>query len=633
MVICPKCGFGRPIHLGRGSYKCESCGNVFKPKMCPNCGSYAMIHAGRGAYRCQNCNYVQAPSRTPNAPASPAPSPAPTPTDESKETKSRYKDFLAKFKPSNTIGFPRPFSLLLIIIALVIAFYPLPFLQEQPFMKFVIFCALVILNLTFERGSIGSSIFIIIIGVMWFLTQTPAGQSFIEEIGLKEQIDEAVRGVQYSGCYMTNAFNVNILSGGNLNEFCYKQVYGYRAKKEGCKDCVTFTPTPRRTGIPLQPTIIEIPISLQSNSNAPAKNINVKTIDLDSGKEGTIINDKCTVDKPCKLAVGDPEIQVRSSLILPCKNSIEYKVIVSYDYVVEGQAEFRIKQGQYATAKLSEAVVEGTSSSGPLSFGIKSDTLEYIVGEDREVFVNFYLFNEGRGVVKPKKTTVTQVPPRETAPLKLEECQGLAKVTPIDETHFDIESYGSIPSNGGDMVQCRFLLPDSVAVPYLTYKFIGVTDYSYSFEKKDSLMIDLTNYPCKMTGSRWRFVSGSSQSNWYSPDFDDAVWSFTDLPDKDWTDSDRYYRKSLVFIKGSDKTWLNVSSDDGAECYVNGNSLFSDTGSKHEHGKRNCWITAGLAGCNYWDYSYDISGYLKEGTNLIACHVHNVEGKGWFEVQ
>jgi len=146
-------------------------------------------------------------------------------------------------------------------------------------------------------------------------------------------------------------------------------------------------------------------------------------------------------------------------------------------------------------------------------------------------------------------------------------------------------------------------------------------------------MIDLVNYPCALTGSRWRFISGTAQSNWNSPDFDDAVWSYTDLPDKDWTDGDRYYRKVLVLPKGFEKQWLNVSSDDGAECYVNGNSVFSDIGSKHEHGKKNCGLTGIVTGCDYWDYSYDMSNYLKEGTNLIACHVHNVEGKGWFEIQ
>lgn len=523
-------------------------------------------------------------------------------------------------------------ALVFIIAAAVIAFYPIsiPFM-DQLFYKFVAMAILGFLSFALAKNKFAPFIIGGIIAV-WFLTQTPSGQSFAEQYGVADQINEAVLGVKYTGCYMTNAFNVNILSGGNLNEFCQKQVYGFRVAKEGCKDCVTFTPAPRTTGIPLQPDIVEIPIGLDSTSNAPAKNINVRIVDLDSGREGTIINDKCTTDKPCKLVAGDPDIQVRASLVLPCKNSIEYKVVVGYDYVVEGQAEFRIKQGQYATQKLSEAVVEGSSSSGPMSFGIKSDTLEYVVGEDREVFVNFYLSNDGRGVVKPKKTTVTQVPPTGAEPLEFVECVGMVKVVPIDKTHFDIESYDSIPSNGGDMVQCRFSLPVSVKSPYLTYKFIGVTEYSYSQEKKDSIMIDLANYPCALTGSRWRFISGSAPSNWYSTDFDDSTWSYTDLPDKDWTDSDRYYRKVLVLPQGFQKTWLNVSSDDGAECYVNGNIVFSDIGSKHDHGKKNCGLTGLVTGCDYWDYTNDITSYLKEGTNLIACHVHNVEGKGWFEV-
>jgi hypothetical protein len=277
-----------------------------------------------------------------------------------------------------------------------------------------------------------------------------------------------------------------------------------------------------------------------------------------------------------------------------------------------------------------------------LSFAIKSDSPEYVVGEDRDVYVNFYLYNEGRGTVKPLSMTVTQTPPNKNQELELVACEGSLIATVQGKDKIVFEGLDSMPFQGADMITCQFKLPDSIKAPFLTYKFIGVAQYWYSFDRKDSVLIDLVNFPCRLTGSRWKVATQKPADDWTKPDFNDEGWAIKDLPDKDWgcTNCDRFYRKTIVW-KNQTGMLMNVSSDDGAKCYLNGEVIPEidaiDEARSCGHGKRNCLNLFGncldpkcQAG---WDYTTDLTSKLVPGTNVVACKVHNIEGESWFEVQ
>src|SRR3989344_2810904 len=303
---------------------------------------------------------------------------------------------------------PNPLGWIFLIIATVIS---LPYVPIPIYLKIAAVAGLGILNFLLNMGKSlnGFVIFLFIVLIAWLVLQTELGQSALEELGFTSYLTDATLGVKYGTCYFTSAFNVNVLSTGNLEQFCQKQVYGFRAEKTGCIECVTFTPRQRTTGIPSRDQIIEVETSLDPTATAAANKISVRVFDIENGIEAASSNDKCTLDKPCQLTIYDDPVVSRFKLPLPCKDSLQYKATVAYTYYVEGQSEFKIKQGDFrTTTKSNFDVVNGKSSSGPLSFAIKSDSPEYIVGEDRDVYVNFYLYNEGRGTIKPISTTVTQ---------------------------------------------------------------------------------------------------------------------------------------------------------------------------------------------------------------------------------
>jgi hypothetical protein len=528
-------------------------------------------------------------------------------------------------------------NIIFIIIAYIVAFVSLgPLSAFTVIVKIYIIAGLAVANFVIFNPGAKFGTFIILLPLLFlFFGQTPLGQSILEQIGLSEYFSDLYLSLKYAGCYLGNAFNVNVLSVGNLEQFCQKQTYGFRAEKEGCIECLDFTVSPKTTAVPNRPLIVESELSIQSNANAPAKNIVLRATDLDTGKEAEITNSKCGVEKPCQLSKGDDPVLVRFKLDIPCKSHLQYKVIVSYDYVVQGDVEFKIRQ-ETEKATTMPGGVTGRSSSGPLSFGIQSDSAEYVVGEERDVYVNFYLYNEGKGKIRPKTTTVKQIAPNRGEELEFIECEGFVKFSEVDKTTFTIEQFDSIPIRGSDLVTCKFKLPESIKAPFLTYKFIGVTEYSYELERKDSIPIDLLNYPCKITTGRWKVYSGKPADNWYEESFYDDSWGMIDLPDKDWgcNDCTRYYRK-YVYWNEFDKVELKVKSDDGAACYVNGKNVFDDLGGAHDAGKKNCDILKGK--CEEWDYVNDITDLLnkkvegKAAKSVIACAVHNNEGKSYFE--
>jgi len=502
-----------------------------------------------------------------------------------------------------------------------------------------------ILNFILNTGkSLNSFItFLFIVLIAWLILHTEFGQTALEEVGFTSYVTEATLGAKYGVCYFTNVFNVNVLSTGNVEQFCQKQVYGFRAEKQGCIDCVTSTVRQRTTGIPGRDQIIEVETVLDQTATTAANNITVRVFDTENGIQAESTNNKCTPEKTCKLTIYDDPVVSRFKLPLPCKDSLQFKATTTYTYYVEGQSEFKIRQGEFrTTTRTSFEVVNGKSSSGPLSFAIKSDSPEYIVGEDRDVYVNFYLYNEGRGTIIPIITTVTQTPPNKNQYLELIECAGTLKAEKQGKDKIILEGFDSIPFQGSDIVTCHFKLPESIKAPFLTYKFIGVTQYWYRMDKKDTVLIDVVNYPCKITSNRWKVYSQTNPGDWTKPDYSDDGWGLKDLPDSDWNckNCDKYYRKNIVW-NGQTQINLKVKSDDGAVCYLNG-EVIPEINSLSEaracgKGKRNCIALFGNCvdpKCQEdWDYSADITSRLKQGTNTLACQVHNIDGPGWFEVE
>jgi hypothetical protein len=159
-------------------------------------------------------------------------------------------------------------------------------------------------------------------------------------------------------------------------------------------------------------------------------------------------------------------------------------------------------------------------------------------------------------------------------------------------------------------------------------------------ETVGEVTVDLVNYPCSIVGTNWKMLSREPADDWKAESYDDSDWIIVNLPDSKWgcENCDRYYRKKFVWWRG-DSVFLNVSSDDGAACWVNGEEIFNSLTESRPcgAGKRACISLA--EACidplckKGWDYSFDITAQLKlKDRNTVACQVHNIKTDSWFEV-
>jgi murein DD-endopeptidase MepM/ murein hydrolase activator NlpD len=160
-----------------------------------------------------------------------------------------------------------------------------------------------------------------------------------------------------------------------------------------------------------------------------------------------------------------------------------------------------------------------------------------------------------------------------------------------------------------------------VAVVLLSFLLLG----QVSAVQADRTIHD----PIIATGETWKAspvgedcagpidVDGRS---WHEAEFDDSLWSDVPLPDNGTIPSgqDRYYRL-FYHVAELPKTEIQLSSDDGAWLYVNG-QLVGQWGG-------DCQGEGGADGV-----LIDIGAYFQSGDNVIAIHVHNGPGDSLFNV-
>jgi len=140
----------------------------------------------------------------------------------------------------------------------------------------------------------------------------------------------------------------------------------------------------------------------------------------------------------------------------------------------------------------------------------------------------------------------------------------------------------------------------------------------------------------------YRFLWVSDRSGWgevppgfYEENFDDSSWLCAPAPfgDISWFEGacsnalssapdDLFVRKWFEIPASPKQVILYASTDDGAMCWINGTKVLDRIGDSH--------------GPQYWNYTVDITPYVREGNNLLACWVANGgenrgSGPGYFD--
>lgn len=203
----------------------------------------------------------------------------------------------------------------------------------------------------------------------------------------------------------------------------------------------------------------------------------------------------------------------------------------------------------------------------------------------------------------------------------------------------------------------------------VTYTYEAIVNYTYTKNQTGQIWVD-RDYPCytRVTNDGWYsfFVKNCTESPescegeikdenekyWYNPEFKmNSSWVLTTLPDKNWGCENcvKFYRRKLDW-DGKSTIWLNITADDAAVCYVNGNlynpaliekgsncgpcSEFSESFINFLIDTLNAALNIIGVGITFGDvsydscpplyYSYNITGNLTKGTNnIIACSVVN----------
>lgn len=180
---------------------------------------------------------------------------------------------------------------------------------------------------------------------------------------------------------------------------------------------------------------------------------------------------------------------------------------------------------------------------------------------------------------------------------------------------------------------------DVRSFPYILY---AKTDFSdmyvldsagrplpYWIEKAEKT-VTLTVLPRGLRSTvYWRFiVDETPPPDWYKPEFNDTLWlrgvgpigNFDTLAKTVVTFLHLYARTRFyipryvggIRVARIVRAILYIASDDGAAAYVNGYKVLDRLSDVHAP--------------HYWDYTVDITRYVKFGENVLAVHVYNGGG-------
>ncbi|MEA1924651.1 MAG: VWA domain-containing protein [Candidatus Altiarchaeota archaeon] len=113
------------------------------------------------------------------------------------------------------------------------------------------------------------------------------------------------------------------------------------------------------------------------------------------------------------------------------------------------------------------------------------------------------------------------------------------------------------------------------------------------------------------------------RSDYVSAGMDDSDWDTITTPDTPWgcDRCSRFYRHTFNVPDTTLITWLelNISCDDGAVCYINGNPVLYDPQSQ---------------GMSTWNEEVNVNpGVLVNGNNIIACQVKEYRGGEGFNLR
>jgi hypothetical protein len=556
-----------------------------------------------------------------------------------------------------------------------------------------------------HKKSIGWIIgLIIFIFVAWFLVdvffgfiQTPFGKLISQTLNQYVPIEKIKTDVgnQFCmlKCYATSITSVaSWTAAGGLDKYCQLNCkITAQAEVLGCTNCYTLSssleePTP----VPFSIDTIRITIDATEGKKyswgiggtqvivpiPPAQSPIVRILSNDITdikfnedylcKSGTFKNE-CHLNSP--VGPNDVPIKISADFTVPCKSSAQYDVWFTYVYNVSGVSFIKFKNKNYKSEIITP---KPTTSPGPLKVNVEPYTDVY-TSDVSEVRIAISLVNQGYSTsqIKVDKIVLDQIAP-----------SGYSNFTDINCIEVDVK-----PVGGGtyELLGSRAVYPGqenavnfhcSLTVPQdikkleqsAYYTIIVTANYTYNYKIVGDTVFPDPRYSCKITTRNWKMMPCLDESgkptnetmgcknfdvaNWNTYDFDDTIWYKISLPDTKWGCEycDRFYRLDNFVWDGSKEVWLNVSSDDGARCWVinkNGVNRVDEDCKFDINEERECGMGTGkckrdpLLGCKCEkkpDYSCRIDKYLakseggKINYNIIACQVRNQKGESGFDV-
>ncbi len=157
------------------------------------------------------------------------------------------------------------------------------------------------------------------------------------------------------------------------------------------------------------------------------------------------------------------------------------------------------------------------------------------------------------------------------------------------------------------------------------YSYIDA-EIGFQVKKWDPVAKTMVNayYLSLRFDKKWRYTTQTPAQNWYEPGFNDTGWRIGETPIGNTRQpstatcfTDLYARKTIrvpdqvngVPVTGIAYAELRISSDDGAEAWVNGDKVLSRITDTH--------------GSDYWNYRVDVTDAVSLGGNTLAIHIHN----------
>ena len=603
--------------------------------------------------------------------------------EEKKKKKEKYKETLSNLKAG---------------IAGTIILLPLFLLSWISIWAFLIaLIAFFGAGFTKNKWARGPLILIGVGVVGWSMMSLPFVQAYLPMDQINEVLYELNLKKAYVECLITHMTDVeNIMNYGGLDALCKKLIYEVQAVKEGCTECLELkVETEVPLAIPGRSYLFRLEYNMDEGADLPATNI-ISTFYIDDEplEDGLT---RCNEEDPCILYPGDwEESSVRlDKYEIPCeKDSFKYTVVTRYNYTSRGYTHFYITDNRRIYEKR-----KAITSSGPLDIVVASDSSYYRKDEDARIFLALTFVNKGKGKITINDITIVEIIPdslKDGDYCSNGDCSLLSqtlndpehsgcdyKLKPLGNNMWTIEDLENLEEFREVKAEKKCLFSCEINIggffkklpgPYVTYTYEVIVNYAYEKNQTGQVWVD-TTYPCitKPGGSGWKAYLNDSckidecsvkgdKTSWYTPSFKEAGWKDVKLPDRNWGCENcmKYYRKRFLW-DGESTVWLNISSDDGVRCWVNGDPigdpywndyLYECHGENKRHescSKLSCdaegctcqpLVGSTSPSCLYkdissekWDYSWDITSYLKKDEkNLIACQVYNVIGSSAFGV-